>query len=71
MKVCKTQGTLKGGRGHVSGRDREGEEERPLETEVVVEFRGQSRRVGVFSKLTEEQHHYSFWWQPALTQLVK
>lgn len=50
---------------------RERVRERPLETEVVVELRGQSRRVGVFSKLTEEQHHYSFWLQPALTQLAK
>lgn len=52
-------------------RERKRVRERPLETEVVVEFRGQSRRVGAFSTLTEEQHHYSFWWQPALTQLVK
>lgn len=52
-------------------RERKRVGERPLETEVVVEFRGQSRRVGVFSTQTEEQHQYSFWWQPALTQLVK
>lgn len=35
--------------------------------EAVVEFGVQSRRVGV----TEEQHHYSFWEQPTVTQLVK
>lgn len=61
----------RGGRGQVSGREREGEEEGQFETEVVFEFRGQGCRVGVFSTLTEEQHYYSLWWQPALTQLVK
>lgn len=57
----------------MSGREREGEEEEEghLETVVVFEFLGQSCRVGVFSTLTEEQHHYSLWWQSTLTKLVK
>lgn len=71
VKVCKTGHIKGGGRGQVSGREREGEEEGQFETEVVFEFRGQGCRVGVFSTLTEEQHYYSLWWQPALTQLVK
>lgn len=66
VKVCNTEGTLKGGRGQVSGGEREGRSETG-----VVGFREQSFRVGVFSTLTEEKHHYSFRWQPALTQLVK
>lgn len=62
----------KGWRGQESCRETEEKEERPLQTEAVVEFRGQSPGVGVFSTLTEEQHHYSFFlWQAALTQLVK
>lgn len=32
VKVCNTEGTLKGGRGQVSGREREGEEESEGET---------------------------------------
>lgn len=34
VKVCKTEGTLKGGRGQVSGREREGE--RPLERQRLL-----------------------------------
>lgn len=61
-------------RGHFKGWERASERgrvrEKPLQTEAVVEFRGLSRRVGVFSTLTEEQLHYSFL-VAALTQLVK
>lgn len=41
-------------------RERKKVRERHLKTEGVVEFRGQSFRVGVFSTLTEEKHYYSF-----------
>lgn len=62
VKVCKTesQGHFKGwvrASGGVVEKERERKRARALETEVVVEFRGQSCRVAV----SERQHHYAFW----------